>query len=286
MRLSFVAAAGLLIMGVVTTASAADLGVAPRGRPARVVAPAPPIYTSWTGFYIGGNIGGGWSHTTVSGTTTGTISGVAFPEEFFSSSGSGSGIVGGGQLGYNYEFAPRWVTGIEADIDAAHITGSETHCSTTALGMTTSCAATSGKIDDFGTVRGRLGYAFFNNFLLYGTGGFAWAHDSNTATPTCNGAACPGATRPFTFNSATSSSTPDGWTAGGGIEWRFLPNWTARVEYLHLQFNNISTTDNFTGTVIGHPVVSTSQSSANSGVDVVRFGVNYLFNWGPAPVWR
>ena len=190
MRLSFIAAAGLLTVGIVNTASAADLGVAPRRRPAPVVAPA-PLYSSWTGFYIGGNIGGGWSHTTFSGTTTGTVSGFPFPEEFFSASSNGRGIVGGGQLGFNYEFAPRWVTGVEADIDAAHITGSETHCSANALGATTSCATTSGKIDDFGTVRGRLGYAFFDNFLLYGTGGFAWARDLSTDTPTCNGAACP-----------------------------------------------------------------------------------------------
>jgi hypothetical protein len=107
----------------------------------------------------------------------------------------------------------------------------------------------SGKIDDFGTVRGRFGYAF-DNLLLYGTGGFAWANETVTDTETCNGIKCPTKSSVFAFNSASSSATPDGWAAGGGLEWRFLPNWTLRVEYLHLQFNGISNTFNLNGTVI------------------------------------
>jgi hypothetical protein len=73
---------------------------------------------------------------------------------------------------------------------------------------------------------------------------------------------------------------------GGGVEWLVLPNWTIRAEYLHLQFNSASQNFNFTGTIAGFPLIATSQASLRTDVDIVRVGVNYLFNWGPAPVWR
>jgi len=90
----------------------------------------------------------------------------------------------------------------------------------------------------------------------------------------------------FAINSASSSATPDGWAAGGGLEWRFLPNWTLRVEYLHLQFSRVSDAFNLNGTVKGVPFASTSNVSANTGVEVLRVGLNYLFNWGPEPLAR
>ena len=69
----------------------------------------------------------------------------------------------------------------------------------------------------------------------------------------------------------------------GGGRWRrvgFLPNWTLRVEYLHLQFDNVGESYVFTGTAAGFPFTTTSHVSANIGVDVARVGVNYLFNFG------
>jgi outer membrane immunogenic protein len=122
------------------------------------------------------------------------------------------------------------VLGVEADIDWSHINGSVSSCSTKTAAGVIDCSTSSGKIDDFGTVRGRLGYAF-DNLLLYGTGGFAWANETVTDTETCNGTKCPKTSNVFAINSASSSATPDGWAAGGGLEWRFLPNWTLRVEY-------------------------------------------------------
>ena len=90
----------------------------------------------------------------------------------------------------------------------------------------------------------------------------------------------------FAINSASSSATPDGWAAGAGFEWRVLPNWTFRVEYIHLQFNQVSDAFNLNGTVKGAPFASTSNVSANTGVEVLRVGLNYLFNWGPEPLAR
>jgi outer membrane immunogenic protein len=263
-KVLLIASAGLLAFNTVI-ANAADMSL-----PIKAAPPALPAYYPWTGFYIGGNIGDGFANTDFSGTTSGTHGGVPF-QESFSASRSQHGFLGGGQIGVNYEFVPRWVLGAEADIDWSNINGSVSSCSTKTAAGVIDCTTSAGKIDDFGTVRGRLGYAVDNNLLLYGT---------------CNGPKCPKTSNVFAFNSASSSTTPDGWAAGGGLEWRFLPSWTLRVEYLHLQFSHVSSTFNLNGTVNGVPVVSTSTSSANTGVQVIRVGLNYLFNWGPEPLVR
>jgi outer membrane immunogenic protein len=274
-RISIICAFILFASG---SAIAADMAVK---MPVKAPPPPPaPVY-NWTGFYIGGNFGGGWGHTNANAITNGTLAGSPFPEEFASSSISASGILGGGQLGFNYEFVPHWVAGVEADIDWAHITGSGSTCEF-AAGLVTSCSNAASKIDDFGTVRGRLGYAF-GNVLLYGTGGFAWANHSNTITLTCQGPLCPGTTLPFATSTSSDSSTPEGWTAGGGVEWLFLPNWTIRAEYLHLQFNSDSQNFSFTGTITVapltvFPLIANSNASLRTGVDIVRVGVNYLFH--------
>jgi outer membrane immunogenic protein len=223
-KVLLIATAGFLAFGTVM-ASAADM--------APVVAKAPPplpqVYYPWTGFYIGGNIGDGFANTDFSGSTTGTL-GVKPFQETFNGSRSQHGWLGGGQLGINYEIVPRLVVGVEGDIDWSNIQGSVSACSSKTATGVIDCATSAGKIDDFGTVRGRVGYVF-DNLLVYGSGGFAWAHETATVTETCNGTKCPKTSNAFAINSASSSATPDGWAAGGGLEWRFLPNWTLRVEY-------------------------------------------------------
>jgi outer membrane immunogenic protein len=79
---------------------------------------------------------------------------------------------------------------------------------------------------------------------------------------------------------ASFNDTLSGWTAGVGFEWAFFQHWTARFEYLHLGFNNVSSnyTISTASPVLGSGTATTHISS-NVGVDVVRFGVNYLFNW-------
>jgi outer membrane immunogenic protein len=260
-KLLLIAAVGFLAFDTVM-ASAADIAPVV----AKAPPPLPPVYYPWTGFYIGGNIGDGFANTDFSGTTSGTLKGVPF-QETFNASRSQHGWLGGGQLGVNYEIVPRLVVGVEGDIDWSNIQGSVSACSSKTATGVIDCATSTGKIDDFGTVRGRVGYVF-DNLLVYGSGGFAWA--SNV----------------FAINSASSSATPDGWAAGGGLEWRFLPNWTLRVEYLHLQFSRVSDAFNLNGTVKGVPFASTSNVSANTGVEVLRVGLNYLFNWGPEPLAR
>jgi outer membrane immunogenic protein len=278
-------ATALLSLSVVGTANAADMGM-----PTKAPIMAPPPAFNWTGFYIGGNVGGGWGNLSTSSTDTD-----AFGVATFSGSEALSGLLGGGQIGFNYEFPNQWVIGVEADGDWANITGALSGCSTVvsvtspllagSIGKPSACVTSNSTLQDFGTVRGRLGYAW-NNVLLYGTGGWAWGNSSSTNTVTCASTfvtTCP-TVFPFMGGVNTFSNTLSGWTAGAGVEWGFLPNWTVRVEYLHLEFDNIAT--NYTGaiTFLNTPTLPfTHVGSSNLGVDMVRVGLNYLFNWGSAP---
>jgi outer membrane immunogenic protein len=160
------------------------------------------------------------------------------------------------------------VIGIEADIDAADITHSSSNCVQTVQGAVVACGTRSSSLDDFGTVRGRLGYAI-NNLLLYGTGGWAWGDASSTL----------GINSPFSQTARRVSSSPDGWSAGGGIEWGFMPNWSVRAEYLHLQFDGIREAGAFSGTVGGVPASVATNVKADLGVDIARVGLTYKFNW-------
>ena len=251
------------------------------GANAQVMTP-PPLppgnsWYNWTGFYFGGNVGGGWGSTSASGTDTSRLGTSAF-----GGSENSSGWVAGGQAGANFQFAERWVVGVVADGDWARISGSSTGCSTfTTTGLTSGCGTNKSQLNDFGTVRGRFGYAF-GNLLFYGTGGGAWGNSTGTHSTTCVSstspvAICPGASTAFTGGAASFSHTLTGWTAGAGIEWGILRNWTVRLEYLHVEFDGVVTGFSTTTTTARGANTITSSMSSNNGFDVVRVGVNYLF---------
>ncbi|HYA66583.1 MAG TPA: outer membrane beta-barrel protein [Burkholderiaceae bacterium] len=240
--------------------------------------PLPPgSWYNWTALYVGGNVGGGWGNTSSNGTD------VAGPRTAtFSSSANSSGWLGGGQVGGIFEFAERWVIGIEADGDAAKISGTSSGCSTFANGVVRGCGTDTAQLGDFGTVRGRFGYAF-GNLLFYGTGGWAWGNSSGNHTTTCVSsltapvALCPGASTAFSGGAASFSDSLTGWTAGAGLEWGFLRNWTARVEYLHVQFDNVSTGFSTTVTTGRGTTSVVTSTASNNGFDIVRVGLNFLF---------
>lgn len=232
-----------------------------------------PVY-DWSGFYIGGDVGYGWSHREFTNTITGTLGTVQLSASN-TGNDNGRGSLAGGQIGYNYPFLHNWVVGIEADIDVAHITSSTSACF---AGFGTAvCGTRDTKVKEFGTVRGRLGYAF-NNLLLYGTGGWAWAHGTNTIQFDCIGSGCPGtsAVPPTSPTPTRVEVNPNGWVAGAGVEWAFLPNWTLRPEYLHLQFRGITEDRSKSSSVVPSLFV-TSHVSSNANIDLVRVGLNYQF---------
>ena len=163
-----------------------------------------PVSSDWSGFYIGGHIGGGksiidWTYD-IGGTTA---------------DHEGDGIIGGAQVGYNFQ-SGAWVFGAEADISASGIEG-DTACPNPAF----TCSS---EAQWLATVRGRVGYSF-DNLLVYGTGGLGIGRFEMS---TDNGAGVSGST----------DKTDTGWVAGAGVEYAFSPRWSVKAEYMYYDFGS------------------------------------------------
>jgi outer membrane immunogenic protein len=215
---------------------------------------------NWTGFYIGANIGGSWGHQDVSLTTAGGTT-------LLTNSNNINGIIGGGQIGYNWQ-GPNspWVFGIEADFQGS---GQKGDGSFFIPGSTTiniavippTSIAYQDKLDWFGTVRGRIGYAIGDRgrWLPYITGGLAYGQGEINGSGSAPSAAA------IAFS---STNTYVGWTVGAGIEWAFLDRWSAKLEYLYIDFGNGPT---FALT----PALSLTAGHMTD--NIARVGVNYRF---------
>jgi outer membrane immunogenic protein len=277
MKTRVLVAAVPLTLALMPSANAGPIATPTNASPAL----AAPGY-NWTGIYVGGNFGDSRGHSAFTGTSinnafTNPISG-AFDTETFAGGEKLSGMFGGIQIGFNYQLRENWVLGIEADVDVASITGSMGYCSTSTTFGTIGCTSGSSRLSEIGTLRGRVGYAW-DNWLVYGTGGWAWGEGSTTASITCIDVACPAATDPFTASPASSTVNLSGWVAGAGIEWAFLPNWSVRLEYLHLQFLDVAQNFTLNGVLLAGPTpfTITTGSQSNINIDTVRVGLNYLF---------
>jgi outer membrane immunogenic protein len=213
----------------VGAASAADMQRPAPVYKAPILTPA-RVY-DWTGFYVGGNIGYGWGRQDAALTGFGSLG-----------SANVDGIIGGGQVGYNWQLN-QLVLGLEADIQGSGQKGD---------GGVAGVATYTSKLDWFGTVRGRVGYAF-DRWLPYVTGG--WAYGGGNVSGTAGGA-------PF-----STSSNYSGWTAGAGLEYAFLNNWSVKGEYLYVDFGNGPSTVTGAGTI----------SSGHLTDNIFRLGVNYKF---------
>jgi outer membrane immunogenic protein len=241
-----IAIAALPLLALAATASAADL---PR-RPSYVAPPLVQLVPTWTGFYVGGNIGGGWANAAADFSTTGPVFGTADNHM--------TGFAGGAQLGYNWQTGPL-VLGAEADFQFANIDGSlSTSCPAGLCGVPLS-ASYDQKIPWFGTARGRIGYAQ-DGWLIYATGGYAYGRLETNASATAGGLTA----------TLSQKDSRDGWTAGGGIEVALTPHWSLKAEYLYMDFGKNTTT----WAVPGLPTL-TDASKLN--MNVVRTGVNYRF---------
>jgi outer membrane immunogenic protein len=259
-----IAAAAVLLAG--TPALAADLApVAPMYKaPPMVMAPQ-----TWTGFYIGGDVGGAWSHT--DGSWSGLPAALFFGANPTSGSLNGSSFLGGVHAGYDYQFAPSWVLGVEGDWSWTHAGGSNSQGWTLlgtgvpVAGATTTMDAT---VDWLASIRGRLGYLVTPNVLAYVTGGVAWGDVHYSAS----------AANPGTGYLATTAfnNTSDGFVVGGGLEWAMTTHWSLRAEYLYYRL------DSGQGAVAaGTPAIyagfPSSFSWSHTSVDVARAGVSYKF---------
>jgi len=249
----------MLGFGFVLAAAASAAGADLPAAPARAAPPAPVPYYNWNGFYAGVNVGGAWGDESLHQTTIPNAPGL-------NATIHSSGVAGGGQLGFNWVAAPTWLLGIEADVSGADLKGTGIGISGIGLQST----SWSEKVDAFGTARGRLGYVA-NNWLFYGTGGFAWGDDNLTRTQLLTIS-----TSPVAGFVLSNNATRTGWAAGGGLEWGFARNWAARLEYLHLDFSD--QTFSFTTTSGAGTTITRSVDEGRLKVDTVRVGVSYLFN--------
>jgi outer membrane immunogenic protein len=251
-RLVQTASAFALCLGTTFTARAADLPT-----PVPIPSPAylPPVY-NWTGFYIGGNIGAGWSGLSDTNTNFSDTLGSTF------SASTNAQFLGGGQVGVNYEFANGIVIGAEAMFDWA---SNSQNAIVTATDPTGTVAANIGTSNArwLTTVSGRLGYAW-DRVLLYAKGGGAWV-----AT---NAPAISVAGTPASF-SRISNTTSSGYTAGFGVEWAFSGNWSARAEYAYIGLPNQTFTVAPAAPTFGGDVITFS----NRNISMVTGAINYKF---------
>jgi len=239
--------AAAVILATTQLVSAADLGRPPPPAPAYVTPPV-PVFT-WTGFYIGGNLGAAWTQGNAS-------------DSFGNSVGAGQLAVfaGGGQVGANYQF--NWlVVGIEADFDWL----ANNRNSTSAISTPIGALQLSANDRWITTLAGRVGIANAN-WLFYAKGGGGWVGVTN---PTLTNVTTGGSI------SVSNSNSNSGWLAGAGIEWAFAPNWTAKIEYDFLGLNNSSLTAPVGTPFIGGDVVTIT----NRNVQTLTVGINHLFNW-------
>jgi outer membrane immunogenic protein len=206
---------------------AADLPVAP--------APAPPP-PSWTGFYIGVHAGAAWQSTP--GWTYNDPNVAATPGPLTSVNAGGNaalGGVGGIQGGYNWQFAPAWVAGIEGDISWSSLSDHRTP-GPISIVLPGSTVQMSANTQWLSSVRGKLGFVGWWNTMFYATGGVAWANTeyaAQTTIPAGSGGA------PTTFTAVNSfNRTNTGWVIGGGAEWQATTNILLRAEYLYYNINS------------------------------------------------
>lgn len=250
---------------------------------------APPLPSSWTGFYVGGNAG----YSSGSVDTTIAVSPffyAPFSYNFPGVSGSlplkPSGAVGGAQAGYNWDFAQRWLIGFEVDLQAS---GQRDSASNRFAGVNTACTFFTGafcnfvnttdvtaRLSWFSTSRGRIGFFATSNLLFYGTAGVAVGTVDVSGTNRLTLSSSTGASAAFTtaFN---YSATKVGYVAGAGVEGGFgIGGWTWRVEYIHIDLGSIGNAQ--FGTI---PAVTLT--TGNFTDDIVRVGFNYRLSARPGP---
>jgi len=237
-------------MAIAGSAFAADLPS--RAAPPPYLPPV-PVFT-WTGLYVGGQIGYAWGRDNADFTTLNPAA------PFLSVSYSPQGVIGGAHAGYDLQIS-QWVIGLEGSVDGTSLRHG--------VPFDPCCPPMQGgtRADVQGSIRARAGIAF-DRVLLYGTGGAAFTGITNNYSL--------GA--PF-FVSEGISKTRAGWTVGGGLEYAVTSNWSVRAEYRYSDFGGF--TDFPFAAVAGGPLSVQHHLTENQ----VQAGFSYKFDsWAPGPV--
>ena len=194
---------------------------------------APQMVYNWTGFYIGGHVGGAFAGNS-------------------SLEGSDGRVYGGVQGGFDYQFAPNWVIGAEAEYSwLGSGNGGVAFPAGTVI---------TGNTDQIGSVTGRFGYTW-GPALLYAKGGYAWRDSPNIGVTFGGGAV------PF----ATTGNSQNGYTVGAGLEYMLTQNWSAKLEYQYYNFGSTTFT-------AGTPEILGARFRDDE--HTVKAGLNYRFGWG------
>jgi len=275
MKRLFLGSVALVALGLGTPAAfAADMRVAP--------APAPlPAYTNWTGCYVGASAGtsSGRSdgYTNNGGNTLlGSPGAIEFAGAQQSSNFNLSGFIGGGTLGCNWQ-AGAWVFGIEGDGSATNKSG-QAFGTGAIVGTSAGLPVISNPASQYEmqerwlvTARGKLGLTNFwwfgDKTLLYVTGGAAWAKIDSSLTVI--GAQIP--------NAMFQSDRRTGWTIGGGLEYALGYGWSAKSEFLYVDFGNWTTFTGCAGVAPGCPSGGPTSLNTNLKDYIWRAGLNYKF---------
>jgi outer membrane immunogenic protein len=224
---------------------------------------APPVFT-WTGFYLGANAGGLWASSSKPRLSDAT--GRALPGSI--SRDNSVGVAVGATAGYNFQLGPNFVAGVEADLAWANADRKSQllWIDTFDGDLTVTTAEFSNKVEYFGTVRGRLGFAAAPSLLVYATGGLAYADVKHAGFGRTVDAEDEGAA--FGSNSATKW----GYAIGAGLEYALTGNWSVKGEYLYVGLSDTkyALTDVEDGAAM-------ALVKEHNDFSTLRLGLNYRF---------
>lgn len=267
--------------------------------------PPPPPAWSWAGFYAGGNLGYSWGRDSGPMTLGDPVTGTLFS---VSNKTSLDGIIGGGQMGYNWQ-STNWVFGLETDIQGSGQKGNANAMCPggTGTGLPVPPAVLNGtctlghigdtspfnvagfpvsdslseRLDWFGTIRGRIGSTITPTMLPYVTGGLAYGRVSVTDFVSTTNITGPQGVNGNGFapgaGGISNSTIKVGWTVGAGLECALGGNWTGKIEYLYIDLGTVSAAfaTNIT-TPAGNLLIGSYSSHVTD--NILRVGVNYEFH--------
>lgn len=220
---------------------------------------APPAPFTWTGCYVGANVGGAFNRIENSVEVPGIAS--------FGSSNQNTSFTGGGGAGCNLQFDPHWIAGIEGDFNYLH--GSASQNFRIRFNGEDTLGSQDTTVRWLATLRGRFGYTW-DRWFLFATGGLAFGDVRSSVTAT----RVDGGGNIREQYSGSYSSTRTGWTIGGGFEYLLSQRLSAKFEYLHYDLGDANYLVN---RVVSITTTLPTPWNARASVagDIVRVGLNY-----------
>lgn len=238
--------------------------------------PPPPIF-NWTGFYIGGFVGGAGADRNASAsepvnTPFGFYNGTGLSTSY----GLDSSFIGGGTVGYNWQKpGSAFVLGIEGEVGYLHLRGARQDVNAAAFNLSPVDSVDSTRLGDwYGVIAGRAGWSA-NRALFYIKGGVAFVNHAYSFNDSCIGAGAPGCGPGFLVINR-SSDTQATYAVGAGIEYAFNSNWSVKGEYLYLGTQKSYTSS--ATSVAGPAGVLFTNTNSDPGIHTAKIGINY--RWG------